>query len=172
METTPTNPQLARPASPSAPIPSSPILSRTKPASPPTLPPNLLYANFAAHLLHTRPARNRPAPALTFSRALPQTLAVLRRAFETFWRTVVHRARPQKALRVAETASLGDRRFVAVVEFERQRFLIGASPSSITLLASLPNLGNQDGACQETNRVGTEPRPAQVPADLNQGGGR
>ncbi len=42
-----------------------------------------------------------------------------------------------KALAVRETAALGDRRFVSVIQFERQRFLIGSSPSSITLLAQL-----------------------------------
>ena len=42
-----------------------------------------------------------------------------------------------KFLLVSETSALGDRRFVAVVQFERQRFLIGSSPFSVTLLARL-----------------------------------
>jgi len=45
----------------------------------------------------------------------------------------------QKRLLVRESAALGDRRFVAVVQFERKRFLIGVSPASITLLAALPD---------------------------------
>jgi len=45
----------------------------------------------------------------------------------------------RKALIVQETASLGERRFLAVVQFERQRFLIGAGPNSITLLSLLPD---------------------------------
>jgi len=45
----------------------------------------------------------------------------------------------RKALSVRETAALGDRRFVSVIQFERQRFLIGSSPSSVTLLAQLPD---------------------------------
>jgi len=44
----------------------------------------------------------------------------------------------RKALSVRETAALGDRRFVSVIQFERQRFLIASSPSSVTLLAQLP----------------------------------
>jgi flagellar biogenesis protein FliO len=41
-------------------------------------------------------------------------------------------------LLVKETAGLGERRFVAVLQFERQRFLIGGSPGTVTLLAHLP----------------------------------
>jgi flagellar biogenesis protein FliO len=46
--------------------------------------------------------------------------------------------RKQRALFIKETAGLGERRFVAVLQFERQRFLIGGSPGSVTLLAHLP----------------------------------
>jgi len=174
METTPTDSRLATLGDPRAPMFSAPIFSGTKPAPTPTVPPNLLYANFAAsHLPRARSARARLAPASAFPRLVNQSLAVLRRAFETCWRALVLRTRrPQKSLRVAETATLGDRRFVAVVEFERQRFLIGASPSSITLLASLPDAPSRDAACQEKNRVGTELCPAQATADLDKGGGQ
>jgi flagellar biogenesis protein FliO len=47
--------------------------------------------------------------------------------------------RQRKALSVRETAALGDRRFVSVIQFERQRFLIGSSPNSVTLLSQLPD---------------------------------
>lgn len=64
----------------------------------------------------------------------------------------VFAAKKRKVLAVRETAALGDRRFVSVVQFERQRFLIGSSPSSITLLSRLPDdpanrveTGNQAG---------------------------
>jgi flagellar biogenesis protein FliO len=50
------------------------------------------------------------------------------------WRTQHKR----RLLAITETAGLGERRFVAVVQFERQRFLIGGSQSSVTLLANLP----------------------------------
>jgi Flagellar biosynthesis protein, FliO len=56
------------------------------------------------------------------------------------WKTWANRARSKrKALAVRETAALGDRRFVCVIQFERQRFLVGSSPSSVTLLAQLPD---------------------------------
>jgi flagellar biogenesis protein FliO len=50
------------------------------------------------------------------------------------WRT--NHKRP--SLSIKETAGLGERRFVAVVQFERQRFLIGGSAGSVTLLSELP----------------------------------
>lgn len=46
-------------------------------------------------------------------------------------------ARPPRHLRLAETVSLGEKRFVAVVQFERERFLIGGTASSVALLAIL-----------------------------------
>jgi hypothetical protein len=56
------------------------------------------------------------------------------------WKTWAHRARGRhKTLAVRETAALGDRRFVSVIQFERRRFLVGSSPSSVTLLAQLPD---------------------------------
>jgi hypothetical protein len=56
------------------------------------------------------------------------------------WTSLVRRAGSKsKTLSVRETAALGDRRFVSVIQFERQRFLIGSSPSSITLLSQLPD---------------------------------
>ncbi len=50
------------------------------------------------------------------------------------WRTQHKR----RSLVIKETAGLGERRFVAVLQFERQRFLIGGSAGSVTLLAQLP----------------------------------
>jgi flagellar biogenesis protein FliO len=45
--------------------------------------------------------------------------------------------RPQRRLRLSESLALGERRFVAVVEFERQRFLLGGTGQSLVLLAKL-----------------------------------
>jgi flagellar biogenesis protein FliO len=45
--------------------------------------------------------------------------------------------RPERQLRLSESLSLGERRFLAVVEFERQKFLIGGTPNSVSLLAEL-----------------------------------
>lgn len=54
---------------------------------------------------------------------------------------VTERARAQQArknLRVCENVSLGDKRFVAVVQVDEKRFLIGGSSSAVSLLARLP----------------------------------
>ena len=52
------------------------------------------------------------------------------------WRRVC--GRPARELRLRETLALGERRFLAVVEYEAQRFLIGGTGSSLALLAKLP----------------------------------
>jgi flagellar biogenesis protein FliO len=79
--------------------------------------------------------------ARTFTRASTFAAARLRVLWRSvIWRSVVFRAgSKRKTLSVRETAALGDRRFVCVIQFERQRFLIGSSPSSITLLSQLPD---------------------------------
>ena len=78
---------------------------------------------------------------------ITQTRPISRRFFtlvvarlKIVWRAVVGRAKSKrKTLAVRETTALGDRRFVSVIQFERQRFLIGSSPSSVTLLSELPD---------------------------------
>ncbi len=45
--------------------------------------------------------------------------------------------RTPRRLRLRETLPLGEHRFVAVIEFERRRLLIGGTPSSLVLLAHL-----------------------------------
>ena len=87
--------------------------------------------------------RTRPGPALVDALARTITLAAARLKVawrSARWRSWVCRAgSKRKALSVRETAALGDRRFVCVIQFERQRFLIASSPSSVTLLAQLPD---------------------------------
>jgi hypothetical protein len=71
--------------------------------------------------------------------AVPGLTTLWRTLPRKLWRSLLMRARGQrKTLLVRETAALGDRRFVSVIQFERQRFLIASSPSSVTLLARLP----------------------------------
>ena len=65
------------------------------------------------------------------------------------WIRSVVKSRRVRRLRVCETLSLGDRRFLAVVEFNRQEFLVGGSGNSFALLARL-----QDGT------VIAEPSPS------------
>src|ERR1039457_36259 len=79
------------------------------------------------------------------TRFLTRTADQLKARFKVLWRSAIwkslvsHARSQRKALSVRETASLGERRFVSVIQFERQRFLIGSSPASVTLLAQLPD---------------------------------
>jgi len=47
------------------------------------------------------------------------------------------RRRSARRLRLSETLSLGEKRFLAVVQFQQQEFLVGGTGSSIALLARL-----------------------------------
>jgi flagellar biogenesis protein FliO len=50
--------------------------------------------------------------------------------------------REPRRLRLCESLPLGERRFVAVVEFDRSRFLVGGTPTSLALLARLEDAGS------------------------------
>jgi flagellar biogenesis protein FliO len=52
------------------------------------------------------------------------------------------RSHPARQLRLRETLALGERRFIAVVEFERQKFLIAGTSSSVAMLTALPSAGS------------------------------
>jgi flagellar biogenesis protein FliO len=47
------------------------------------------------------------------------------------------RRRSVRRLRLSETLSLGEKRFLAVVQFQQQEFLVGGAGNSIALLARL-----------------------------------
>jgi len=57
-------------------------------------------------------------------------------AVASFLRSVSVRRR-EKSLLLCETLPLGDKRFLAIVQLEGRRFLIGATPQSIALLDRL-----------------------------------
>jgi flagellar biogenesis protein FliO len=59
-----------------------------------------------------------------------------------WWERVrrLSRRRPRR-LRLCESLPLGERRFVAVVEFDQARFLVGGTPSSLVLLSRLSDGG-------------------------------
>jgi flagellar biogenesis protein FliO len=46
---------------------------------------------------------------------------------------------PSRRLRLCESLALGEKRFVAVVQFEKLRYLVGGTGSSITMLSQLPD---------------------------------
>jgi flagellar biogenesis protein FliO len=53
-------------------------------------------------------------------------------------------SRPARQLRLRESLALGERRFVAVIEFGERRFLIGGTGASMVLLARLPAADRED----------------------------
>jgi len=57
----------------------------------------------------------------------------------TRWRQTISLKRRENQLRLCETLSLGDRRFLAVVLVEQQKYLVGGAPNSVALLAKLPS---------------------------------
>jgi flagellar biogenesis protein FliO len=50
---------------------------------------------------------------------------------------VRHSRREPRSLRLCESLPLGDRRFVAVVEYQQTRFLLGGTSNSLVMLARL-----------------------------------
>ena len=64
--------------------------------------------------------------------------SALRRAFS--WLHRKYSLSTTKQLRVAETVSLGEKRFVAIIHAEGQKFLIGGGASSVALLTQLGTL--------------------------------
>lgn len=61
----------------------------------------------------------------------------------------VHVQRRERRLRLSETVSLGEKRLIAVVEFEQQRFLVAATHENISLLQTLsPTVGNENRASE------------------------
>jgi flagellar biogenesis protein FliO len=72
------------------------------------------------------------SPAVSMTSSFVASLWV--RIIASFSKIRVSRRR---ALRLCETLSLGEKRLVAVVEFDNQRFLLAATQQNITLLQSL-----------------------------------
>jgi len=68
--------------------------------------------------------------------AIGRLCAALTAQFAAVHRTLTQR-RSARRLRVSETLSLGEKRFLAVVEFQQQEFLVGGTGNSIALLARL-----------------------------------
>lgn len=77
------------------------------------------------------------ADSSSSTQSLPQ--AYWGAAFKTTWQwlrsAVVHRR--VRRLRISETLSLGERRFVAILEFDGQEFLLAGCANSLELLARL-----------------------------------
>jgi flagellar biogenesis protein FliO len=79
--------------------------------------------------VHSSPTDSAaPASPSWFARALEMIRAFL---------PSLGMRRRERALRLCETLPLGEKRFLAVVEFEGRRFLIGATNQSISLIDRL-----------------------------------
>jgi flagellar biogenesis protein FliO len=71
---------------------------------------------------------------------------VLRVWVAAFWERILRLGRHvPRRLRLCESLPLGERRFVAVIEFDDARFLVGGTASSLVLLASLDGAGVANG---------------------------
>jgi hypothetical protein len=78
-------------------------------------------------------ARTRPASSPESSRVQAAPTGLLGRALAWF-RTGVTK---QSQLRLAETVSLGEKRFVAIIHVEGRKFLIGGGTAGVSLLTQL-----------------------------------
>lgn len=65
------------------------------------------------------------------------------------------RNRPQRKLKLRETLPLGDRRFIALVQFEDQQFLLGGTPNSLVLLKSLHTATDMCTGCTQIKACDT-----------------
>ena len=81
--------------------------------------------------------------------AFPPAIARLWAIVQGIARRVKVRRR-ERSLRVCETLSLGERRFLMVVQFEQRRFLIGATNQSISLLQSLEDGGARSPGLEDS----------------------
>jgi hypothetical protein len=101
-----------------------------------------------------------PAELAAGPKAVPALMSLLRPLSvhaTTAWKWIEAKRSQQLAsrrIRVAETVSLGEKRFVSIVQVDGKQFLIGGSTGSVSLLAVLE--GQSDGAAW---------RQAQVPME-------
>lgn len=63
-----------------------------------------------------------------------------------------------RRLRVTETVSLGEKRFVAVVQIDGLQFLLGGGPTNVTLLAQLAATEDFGELLKETMDVPKKPK--------------
>lgn len=64
-------------------------------------------------------------------------LDALFRFCNRIWKAAKTRGAARQHLRVCETVSLGEKRFVAVVQVDQERFLVGGAANCIAMLARL-----------------------------------
>jgi hypothetical protein len=102
-------------------------------------------------------AGERPAGTANFmaTRAMQFSTSALRTQLAGLWDRLLRISRrAPKRLRLCESLPLGERRFVAVVQFEKTRFLVGGTSSSLVLLSRL-----QDSAARADDEAESYPPP-------------
>jgi flagellar biogenesis protein FliO len=71
-----------------------------------------------------------------FVHVLRASLLVVWKRLTRYRPSVLARGVPRR-LRVAETVSFGEKRFVSILQVDGEQFLVGGSPSNVVLLAKL-----------------------------------
>lgn len=129
-------------ASTHAPMPIADLLSVSgpEPASmPPTAPGPFLSALIDhASAIGTDAMRERSVRQVQPPRVNPSkrsSLEILKQAFSWLRRSYTPAAKKQ--LRVTETVSLGEKRFIAIIHADGHRFLIGGGATGVSLLTQL-----------------------------------
>jgi flagellar biogenesis protein FliO len=94
-----------------------------------------------------------------------ETLCISVNAFRLrmieLWERVLRLShRRHRRLKLCESLPLGERRFVAVVEFDAARFLVGGTSSSLVLLSRLSDAGSQEKQEQEQDHQKDDSRRA------------
>jgi flagellar biogenesis protein FliO len=79
--------------------------------------------------------------------SLQRTTGVLERLCRLWSRVTIRRR--ERSLRLCETLSLGEKRMVAVVQFERERYLLGVTNQAICLLQGPGEAARPAGAGRE-----------------------
>ena len=74
-------------------------------------------------------------------------------AFGDWLRSLQRSTKSQSRLKLCDTLSLGERRFVALIEMESQQFLVGGSASTVTLLATLSKAKNRRKAAKRSSHA-------------------
>jgi len=83
----------------------------------------------------------------------------------SLWGRILHLSRrAPRRLRLCESLPLGERRFVAVVEFEQSRFLVGGTSASLVLLARLGSPRNEDENEADLGVARPENQPTEISA--------
>src|SRR5260370_42252277 len=105
-------------------------------------------------LMASIPAQSTGMPFPVFagpaaSKTFQTTIGLLSRAWKWIQARQVARSSTRR-LKVAETVSLGEKRFVAVIQVDGLQFLLGGGPTNVTLLAQLNVTETFGGALKES----------------------